>query len=228
MNKSFTLLFKFQLDYQDNSLFKGGVVEDEEFLSSVFDFFCKLEKTIPNIHIKKHELINLGKELSNSLNYSRKKNGTIQKDKEHLYSLPIKFGNPNVDNITINIGNINSPIEDTTPLNISGNDMQWLENLNKAVLEKIIKNGKTWRVVAEDFNETPKKLRQIVKKISGLSLIEFQNKIQFQVACSLLKENKCMSISCVSNSVGFRDSKYFSKKFKQYYGMLPSEYRQTI
>ena len=140
-----------------------------------------------------------------------------------MFSLPIKLGYVDVTTIITEKNNFQA---ENPPSNIPSNDIQWLENINKAVQEKIIKNGKTWSVVASDFNITQKKLRQKVKNLSGLSLIKFQNKIQFQIACSLLKENKYMSISNVSNYVGFRDSKYFSKKFKQYYGMLPCEYRR--
>tara|TARA_R110002096_G_scaffold157713_1_gene322873 strand:- start:2163 stop:2783 length:621 start_codon:yes stop_codon:yes gene_type:complete len=204
-------------------LYNEVVIEDEEFLSSIFGLFCKLEKSIPNIQIKKQELINLGKELSESLNHPKIKKDTVQKDKEFLFSLPIKLGYVDVTTIITEKNNFQA---ENPPSNIPSNDIQWLENINKAVQEKIIKNGKTWSVVASDFNITQKKLRQKVKNLSGLSLIKFQNKIQFQIACSLLKENKYMSISNVSNYVGFRDSKYFSKKFKQYYGMLPCEYRR--
>ncbi|WP_394800474.1 helix-turn-helix domain-containing protein [Aestuariivivens sediminicola] len=68
-------------------------------------------------------------------------------------------------------------------------------------------------------------MRKDIKKISGLSLIAFQNKVQLELACEMLLNRNDLTINQISKAVGFRDTKYFSKKFKTRYGLVPSVYR---
>jgi len=51
--------------------------------------------------------------------------------------------------------------------------------------------------------------------------------IRLEKAKELLKE-KNLNIENISEMVGFKDSSYFSKSFKQKYGMAPHYYRDNF
>ncbi|QKJ30716.1 response regulator [Mucilaginibacter mali] len=66
-----------------------------------------------------------------------------------------------------------------------------------------------------------------LKSITGYSPIEFMRFVKIQYAAKLLG-TKNYSIKEVSNMVGIADTKYFSHRFKEIIGMMPSEYKATV
>ncbi|QKJ30704.1 response regulator [Mucilaginibacter mali] len=65
-----------------------------------------------------------------------------------------------------------------------------------------------------------------LKSLTGLSPIEYMRVIKFQHAAKLI-ETEQYSIKEVSYMVGISDTKYFSQRFKEVMGMLPSEYKKN-
>lgn len=61
-----------------------------------------------------------------------------------------------------------------------------------------------------------------IKAITDLSITDFINSYKLKKALELLKTSN-NSISEVAYSVGFNDPKYFSRIFKKFYGMKPSD-----
>ncbi len=64
-----------------------------------------------------------------------------------------------------------------------------------------------------------------LKELSGMSVTEFINSYRLKQASQLLNQGQ-MTISEVAFICGFNDPKYFSRVFRKYYGMTPSEYAQ--
>ncbi len=60
--------------------------------------------------------------------------------------------------------------------------------------------------------------------ITGKTPIEFIRTIRLKRAAQLLRESQ-LNISEVAYQVGFNNPKYFSKYFKEEFGMLPSAYQ---
>lgn len=67
---------------------------------------------------------------------------------------------------------------------------------------------------------------KIFKKITGMSPMNYINRIRIEKSSTLLK-NTCESISNIAVKVGFDDVNYFSRTFKKYMNMCPTEYRNT-
>ena len=59
--------------------------------------------------------------------------------------------------------------------------------------------------------------------ITGKSPVEFIRTLRLKRAAQLLRESQ-MNISEIAYEVGFNNPKYFSKYFKDEFGMLPSAY----
>lgn len=60
--------------------------------------------------------------------------------------------------------------------------------------------------------------------ITGKSPVEFIRVIRLKRAAQLLRESQ-LNVSEIAYEVGFNNPKYFSKYFKEEFGMLPSEYK---
>jgi len=58
----------------------------------------------------------------------------------------------------------------------------------------------------------------------GTTPIEFLNRVRLQKAAGLLA-NTHQTITDIALSVGFSDSNYFSRKFRQHFGVSPRDYR---
>lgn len=71
---------------------------------------------------------------------------------------------------------------------------------------------------------TPSYYRMIFKKITGLSPLEYLNRVRILRALELL-QTTYMSIGEVADAVGIHDPNYFSRLFKKLVGCPPSYYK---
>ena len=63
-----------------------------------------------------------------------------------------------------------------------------------------------------------------LKALTDLSITDFVKNARLKLASNLIRDNK-LSIKETAYTVGFKDPKYFSKCFKQQFGVRPSEYQ---
>ncbi|NLK75012.1 MAG: AraC family transcriptional regulator [Clostridiales bacterium] len=81
--------------------------------------------------------------------------------------------------------------------------------------------------IAERFYISKYHLCHMFKKITGLTLIQYLNKIKIQNACDMLA-NTDLSILDIGVACGFNSSMYFCKVFKQTLAITPSEFRKNL
>lgn len=72
---------------------------------------------------------------------------------------------------------------------------------------------------------SPHHFRRLFKEVSGMSPIEYINRLRISRARELLQDKK-LSISQVAEWVGINDINYFSRLFRSLSGISPSEYRK--
>ena len=87
---------------------------------------------------------------------------------------------------------------------------------NELTVEQLVEDMHMGRTVF--FNK--------LKGMTGLSPVEFIREIRIKRAAQLL-ESGTYNITEVTYMVGMNDSRYFSKCFKNTYGVTPSEYKRT-
>ncbi len=63
-------------------------------------------------------------------------------------------------------------------------------------------------------------------QITGMTFSEFLISVRMYHACELLREGQ-LSISGIANECGFADASYFSRYFKQIFGITPKAYRKS-
>lgn len=80
--------------------------------------------------------------------------------------------------------------------------------------------------VAKKFFYNPNYFSRFFKLHVGVNFSDYLQNIRLNKAIDLLKSDK--KISDISRAVGYRDYRYFAKKFKQNTGYTPSSYKQVL
>lgn len=81
----------------------------------------------------------------------------------------------------------------------------------------------TLEEVAARADMNPAYFSSSFKKYTGSSFIHYMMELRIRRAKELLKEGR--KISEISNLLGFHDTRYFTRTFKKYVGVTPSEYK---
>lgn len=92
-------------------------------------------------------------------------------------------------------------------------------------IENNTSNGLKVEEIAARAYLSPNYFRKVFKEVTGLTPIEYINKIRISKACKLLNERN-ITVSQVAETVGINDLNYFSRLFKSLAGCTPSEYKK--
>lgn len=82
-------------------------------------------------------------------------------------------------------------------------------------------------VIARSIYITPGYLSLLFKQETGINFLDYLHKYRIQKAKELLHDNT-LKIYNVSNLVGYNNEKYFSQVFKNYTGLTPKQYKDSI
>ena len=77
--------------------------------------------------------------------------------------------------------------------------------------------------LAKMFSVSPEHFSRLFKKETGLGFSKYLNSLRLQYAEQLLRSAEGQNITQVAEICGFEDSNYFSKKFKEVYGISPKK-----
>jgi AraC-like DNA-binding protein len=75
------------------------------------------------------------------------------------------------------------------------------------------------------MNMSRSTLMRKIKIITGKTPLQFIRDIKIESACQMLK-NRTVSVAEVANRLGYTDSDYFTKTFRDSVGMSPSEWQR--
>lgn len=93
-----------------------------------------------------------------------------------------------------------------------------------AYIKQNYRNEITLAAVAEKIMITANYLSTLFRQHTGKSFIDYLNHYRVEQAGRLLKS--CMLKNYeIANAVGFKDERYFTRIFKKYFEVCPSEYR---
>ena len=108
---------------------------------------------------------------------------------------------------------------------MSQQDRRFLEQLTN-FMERNIDNGE---LVGDDLVHEMAVSRSVffkkLKSLTGLAPIEFIKEMRVKRAAQLIETGE-FNMTQISYMVGINDPRYFSKCFKQRFGMTPTEYRE--
>ena len=92
-------------------------------------------------------------------------------------------------------------------------------------IEKHYAEDISLEIVAEQVNLNAVYFSNIFKKETGENFVDYLHKYRIEIAKTALREEDTPIIHIAYN-VGYRDAKYFSKLFKKYVGIKPTDYRK--
>lgn len=104
-------------------------------------------------------------------------------------------------------------------------DQKSICELLEKYLQEHYQNDISFSELGERFGFTPEYLGKIFKKHSGETPSKYLTKLRINEAKRLLLGNPEMEIQKVGEIVGYKDGFYFSRVFKSYMGIQPSEFR---
>ncbi|RZV61488.1 MAG: hybrid sensor histidine kinase/response regulator, partial [Flavobacteriaceae bacterium] len=102
-------------------------------------------------------------------------------------------------------------------------DEQFLERIQDVLEDKLVESSFKIEEFSKALGMSRMQLHRKIKALTGLSASEFIRSQRLKLAAQLLKKSD-INISQVGYSVGFNDSSYFAKCFKQTYHCTPTEY----
>ena len=102
-------------------------------------------------------------------------------------------------------------------------DEQFLNNVKEKILERLSDEQLSVESLAEDMGMSRVQLYRKISGLTDISVNELIRKLRLQRAAQLISQN-WGPVSQVAYEVGFSNLSYFSKVFKEEFGVLPSEY----
>ena len=101
-------------------------------------------------------------------------------------------------------------------------DLEFIKKVNLIINEKIEDTGLKGEIIAKELFMSRSQFFRKLKALTGQSPTEFIRNFRLDRAKDLLK-NKKGNVFQVSGQVGFGNEKYFSTRFKERFGVSPSE-----
>ncbi len=118
---------------------------------------------------------------------------------------------------------INNPYHNTREVTTNSRDAEFLEKLLKYVDDHIDEPDLNINFLAQTFSMSRSTFFRKIKAITGTTGKDFVDSIRLKKAAHLLISSD-MNISEVAYTIGHSNPQYFSKWFKSYYKVSPSEY----
>ncbi len=104
-------------------------------------------------------------------------------------------------------------------------DQESIYKLLVAYLQEHYHQDISLQELADHFGFTQEYLGKVYKKYANETMLKYITRLRMNEAKRLLLQNPEMEIQKVGEIAGYRDGYYFSRAFKAYTGMQPSEYR---
>lgn len=108
-------------------------------------------------------------------------------------------------------------------LPISQPDREWLEAFENYVQKHLASDTLSISWLAKEFAMSESTLLRQLKRLTGLSPLQYIQEVRLDKARQLLETRACNSIIQVASLTGYNDARSFSRGFKQRFGKLPSE-----
>ena len=106
---------------------------------------------------------------------------------------------------------------------ISDKDQTWLADFEAYVKQHLGNEHLSVPQLAENFAMSESRLLRLLKRVTGLTPIQYLQEARLNEGRKLLVSRAYQSVSEVSRVVGYRDVRAFSRGFRKRFGKLPSE-----
>ncbi len=125
-----------------------------------------------------------------------------------------------------NSNNKVNPLDENND-DLTAADKEFVSRLRDIVKENMGNSEFGVEAMGREMGFSRVQLYRKVKAVTGLSVVDMLRKSRLQRGMTLLRQTD-KSIAEIAYEVGFSSPSYFTKCFKDEYGMLPCDIRQTI
>ncbi len=105
------------------------------------------------------------------------------------------------------------------------NDVQFVENLEKVIILQLEIGDISINSIASKLSMNSKRLNNMVKTITGITMVKYLLKFRLQLAKTIL-ETENENIQGAAIRTCFSSFSYFTKSYKKQYGILPSKQKK--
>ena len=106
---------------------------------------------------------------------------------------------------------------------VSPTDFFWLSNVQAFINKHLDDSFLTAESIADEHAMSVRHLSRKLKKLTDYNTTEYVREVRLQKALDCLENGLCTSVKAAGYSVGYHDQKYFSKIFREKFGVTPSE-----
>lgn len=133
---------------------------------------------------------------------------------------------PSSDNVITSEESQSTKAVELTPTNvkITSRDQEFIDNLIKYIEDNYSNSDININNLAEFSCVSRTVFYNKVKALTGVSPVEFHRQIKLKIAAKMLE--KGYNVSEAAMNIGFNDTRYFSRQFKELFGESPSQYRK--
>ncbi len=117
-------------------------------------------------------------------------------------------------------------LKESPKVDVQSADEKFLLKVKETILARLSDEQLSVESLAEEIALSRSQLLRKVTALTGLSVNELIRTFRLQKAAQLLEQN-WGPVTQVAYEVGFSNLSYFSKMFKEQYGVLPSDYSIT-
>ena len=117
----------------------------------------------------------------------------------------------------------NAKVQSKTGTAVTEAQLKWLEKIESIILKEIDNPSFSLTDIAPQLNLSYSGLTKKLKRVTGLTLKQYERSIKLNKARAILKSGQVMTVSEVMHQLGFEHHHYFSKLYKEEFGIMPSE-----
>ncbi len=130
-----------------------------------------------------------------------------------------------IDNLLINKKDREQWLQENEPVDesLDTSEKQLLSKIEETVINNISNEEFKVAQLASEIGYSQRQLTRILKQYTGMSPVKFILEIRLQKAYKLLQSKSFFTLSEVRFDVGIPSSSYFNRKFKERFGISPSE-----
>jgi len=110
-------------------------------------------------------------------------------------------------------------------IKITSRDHEFIDNLVKYIEKNFTEQDLSITKLVEFSNVSRTVFYNKVKSLTGLSPIELTRQIKLKIAAQMLMNGYNVNEAAIN--IGFNDTRYFSKQFKELFGENPSQYKKS-
>ena len=115
---------------------------------------------------------------------------------------------------------------DPHDITVTSLDEQFMHRVLDLVEKNISNTDYSIETMSRDLGMSRTLLYKKILALTGKPPLEFLRLLRLKRSAILLKKSQ-MNVSEIAFQVGFNDPKYFSKHFKNEFGVLPSKYNKN-